>query len=64
MINFTLTLIILTLIIPKLNLFWYETDDLIAEEIPLDSDVKSRIYTNLKGVNAYGFEAILNYKNY
>ena len=48
----------------NLNLFWYETDDLIAETKFTDRSTQSenRIFKNSEGVNAYGLEVELDYQ--
>lgn len=48
----------------QLNLFWYETDDLIIETTLADrqSQSENRIFNNSEGTNAYGLEFDLSYQ--
>ncbi len=48
----------------QLNLFWYETDDLITETIIQDTvtNSESRIFNNAGGANTYGLEFEFKYQ--
>jgi len=48
----------------QLNLFWYETNDLITEKVLIDrlTQAESRMFVNSKGANTYGLEFDFNYQ--